>query len=145
MSYRTRVNGHQIFGNNECYSEWLTFIKSQGIEINEEGNYEGEITDFMAALEAIEKITMQLHHDREGLFDFTWVPENVDKEDPSDKYRSSLFDEEIDMVRHSYALLPYQFFLACQDILERGDMYKIPGHAVCYKLKAGKTLHVYAG
>ena len=41
MSYRIRVNGVQIFGNNESYPEWEEFIRSQGIEIGEEGNYEG--------------------------------------------------------------------------------------------------------
>ena len=32
MSYRTRINGNQIFGNNEWHPEWIEFVKSQGIE-----------------------------------------------------------------------------------------------------------------
>ena len=29
MSYRTRVNETQIFGNNEYYQEWIDFIRSE--------------------------------------------------------------------------------------------------------------------
>ena len=39
MSYRTTVNGMQIFGNNETYPEWDEFIRSQGIAIGEDGDY----------------------------------------------------------------------------------------------------------
>ena len=46
MSYRTTIEDFQIFGNNETYPEWLEFIKSQGITIDEEGNYSGEIHDY---------------------------------------------------------------------------------------------------
>ena len=35
MSYRTYVNDTQIFGNNECYPEWINYIKSKGIEVGE--------------------------------------------------------------------------------------------------------------
>ena len=61
MSYRTTINGSQLFGNNEFCGEWIDFIKSQGIKIDDDGNYKGEIADFMAALTVIEKITMRLH------------------------------------------------------------------------------------
>lgn len=151
MSYRISVNGHQIFGNNESYEEWSEFIISQGIEIHEEGNYEGEITDFMGALEVIERITMKLYQSRKAqpelvnLFDFETIPKNVEAADPNDKFRSSLFDEEMEYISHSYALLPYQFYLACKDKLETDKMYRIPGHARCYKVKEGETLHVHAG
>lgn len=171
MSYRTKINGTQIFGNNECYQEWLNFIKSQGIEVGEEGNYEGEITDFMKALEVIEQITMNKHKERqerikssnlfekhfekdkecihndqklEGLFDFRSIPRNIEETDPDDKFRCSLFDEELEVIRYSYALLPYQFYLACKDKLEQERPFFTPGHLNCYKLKEGETLHVCA-
>lgn len=60
MSYRVRVNKKQIFGNNESYEEWNDFLKSQGIEINDEGCYDGEITDFMGAVKAMEQIVMRI-------------------------------------------------------------------------------------
>ena len=47
MAYRTRVNGVQIFGNNEYYEEWAEFLKSKGIEIDEDGCYDGEIDDVL--------------------------------------------------------------------------------------------------
>lgn len=157
MSYRTKINGTQIFGNNECYQEWIDFIKSQGIEVGKEGNYEGEITDFMKALEVIEQITMNKHKERQeriklsnydqklkGLFDFRSIPRNIEETDPDDEFRCSLFDEELNVILYSYALLPYQFYLACKDKLEQERLFFTPGHLNCYKLKEGETLHVCA-
>lgn len=64
MSYRTYVNGTQIFGNNESYQEWIDFIRSEGIEVDEEYNYKGEIKNFMEALLTIEKISMNIERKR---------------------------------------------------------------------------------
>ena len=41
MSYRTNVNGKQIFGNNEWYDEWGEYLISKGIKISDEGLYKG--------------------------------------------------------------------------------------------------------
>ena len=65
MSYRTTIEDFQIFGNNEIYPEWLEFIKSQGITIDEEGNYSGEIHDFMGMLTTIETIVLNLEKERQ--------------------------------------------------------------------------------
>ena len=35
MSYRTYIEDTQIFGNNECYKDWIEFIKSKNIEVDE--------------------------------------------------------------------------------------------------------------
>ena len=35
MSYRTYINGNQVFGNNEYYPEWIEYIESKGIVINQ--------------------------------------------------------------------------------------------------------------
>ena len=151
MSYRTRINGSQIFGNNEYYPEWIDFIQSQGIEVGEEGNYEGEITDFMGALEVIEKITMNIYKDRKSkkgsvnLFDFESIPRSIENADLNDKFASSLFDEEFEVISNAYAFLSYQFYLACEDKLEKDEMFKVPGHTRCYKVREGESLHVYAG
>lgn len=108
MSYRTKLNGHIIFGNGERYLEWFEFIKSQGIEIDSEENYSGEINDFMGMLEVIETITLKIakeNMDRKkelllqlgdvsytktleelnesygacDIFDFSYIQENLDK------------------------------------------------------------------
>lgn len=65
MSYRTTIEDFQIFGNNETYPEWLEFIKSQGITIDEDGNYSGEIHDFMGMLTTIETIVLNLEKERQ--------------------------------------------------------------------------------
>jgi hypothetical protein len=64
MSYRTYINDTQVFGNNECYEEWIEFVQSQGIEVDEDCNYKGEIKDFMKALEVVETIVMRLEKER---------------------------------------------------------------------------------
>ena len=35
MAYRTYVNGRQIFGNNDYYEDWIGFLKSKGIDIDD--------------------------------------------------------------------------------------------------------------
>lgn len=159
MSYRTKINGFQIFGNNECYQEWLEFIASQGIRINKEGHYKGEITDFMAALKVIEQITLNIHTAREqriskikqtnytgklrGIFDFTNIPAELDAEE-SDEFGTSLFDKIKDTIDNGYAFLPYQFFKACEPCLEPDDAFHEKKHLHCYKIKPGCKIKIEA-
>lgn len=56
MSYRTYINNTQVFGNTECYPEWIKYVESKGITVGEEGNYKGELDDFMEALDVVESI-----------------------------------------------------------------------------------------
>ena len=65
MKYKTYVNNVQIFGDDEYYEEWNSFIKSQGIIVDENGLYDGYIKDFMSALDIIESILSRLHDERE--------------------------------------------------------------------------------
>lgn len=167
MSYRTYVEGSQIFGNNEYYPEWIEFIKSQGIKVDDEQCYEGEIHDFMGALVAIEKIVMRLHKEKEelrqkqggaigkrkiyGLFDFTHIVDTIDSSNQVDEngervfeYGDSLFDELCDIVNNSYAFMPYAFFIACEEKLEAVESYSTQDHFYSYKLKDGETICVKA-
>ena len=64
MSYRTYINNTQVFGNTECYPEWIKYVESKGITVGEEGNYEGELDDFMEALDVVESIVMRLESER---------------------------------------------------------------------------------
>lgn len=64
MAYRTYINGTQVFGNDECYPEWITYLKSKGISIGEEGDYDGELDDFMEALDIVESIVIRLESER---------------------------------------------------------------------------------
>lgn len=49
------------------YLEWIDFMKSQGIAVDKENHYDGDITDFMAAVDVMESILKRLHKEREEL------------------------------------------------------------------------------
>lgn len=156
MSYRTTVNGTQIFGNNEYYIEWENFIKSQGIEINEDGCYDGEITDVMGMFDVIDKITRRLIDERhkqvvEGKL--TW--DKKPYKELTDLSESMWLDDKtpilefnIHMIEHAYCFLPYQLFKAVEDIVEKCN-HDDPGAVVlgyrCYRLKDGEKIRVHAG
>lgn len=153
MSYRTTVNEVQIFGNNECYQKWLDFIKSQGIEVDDEGCYEGEIKDFMGALLVIEDIVMDIYKEREemkkyrkdtkGIFDWSDIPEKIEKW-KNDDLGVSLFDEILEAVNNGYAFIPYQFYKACENVLVRDNTFSVKSHLHCYKVKDGTAIKVRA-
>lgn len=174
MSYRVKVNGVQIFGNNESYAEWDEFIESQGIEIDEDGCYEGDINDFMSMLQVVENITIHLDNVRKkraekakektkdmtekerkialsemygikSIFDLTNIPENIKKKDTNDRFRTSLFDELSEYIQHGYAFMPYALYLACASKLEKVEPFSIDGHFDCFKIKDGEVIHVSAG
>lgn len=157
MSYRTYIEDEQVFGNNEYYSEWIEFVKSQGIEVDEDGCYSGEIKEFMPALFVVESIVLRLNREREALkekwngrlsferpilslFDFQNIPPKVENQD----YETSLFDELFGIVKNSYAFMPYAFFKACEDKLEKDHVFATPNHFYCFKLKVGETIHIEA-
>ena len=157
MSYRTYINGTQIFGNNESYPEWFDFIKSKGIEVSEEGSYDGYITDLQGMFNVIDKITQNLINKRheevlkgeknwEGkpyneltdLSESMWLANNV----PLLKYN-------MQMINNAYCFLPYQAYRAVEDIIERSDKPYISEdgkewYCCTYKLKPGMMIHVEA-
>ena len=160
MSYRTTVNGVQIFGNNDYPEVWIDFVKSQGIEVDENQCYEGDITDFMGALVTLEEYVIQLNKRREelsekfngligknkieNLLDFSNRFEKIANQDPEDKYGYCLFDELMLIIDETYAFIPYVFFKACEDDLVREHIYTTAKHFHCYKLKDGAKIHVKA-
>lgn len=169
MSYRVTIDGKQLFGNGESYKIWDEFIKSQGIQISEEGCYDGKITDFMGALEACERIVLEIEAERQesykknryiiertapedrprvmamldanSLFDLSRMPEQfIDLPN----YKIGLFDELYDLTRNGYLFLPYTLFRICKKKLVRS----LPSKSIrpnAFQLKPGKTLHVHAG
>ena len=167
MSYRTFVNGIQIFGNNEYYPEWIDFIKSQGIEIGEEDDYDGEIKDVMKALETIENIVLRLetayranpidrysdNHfvvsvDEEGnqkeyksLFDFSNVYDNLLEEK---RYPIFLTDRLFSLQNNAYMFMPLVFLNACGDCIKRTKISRDILRLNNFVLVDGKTIHVSA-
>jgi hypothetical protein len=157
MSYRTYINHTQVFGNNESYPEWIDFLKSKGIEIDEDGIYDAYIDDLQGMFNVIDKITRRLINERheevlkgkkdwEGkpyseLTDLSksmWLADNV-----------PLLMYNMQMIDHAYCFLPYQAYEAVEDIIERSDKPYVSEdgkewYSVSYKLKAGMKIHVEA-
>lgn len=153
MSYRTYVNGKQLFGNNECFEEWGEYLISKGIKISDEGLYKGELDDFMEALEVIEKITMNIEAKRrerkkaekffsQSIFDNGNIYDSLVN---NDEHYESLFDKEIEIIKHGYMFLPIQFFKACEDMLEYTGIDLENNRTYTYKLKDGCKIKVTAG
>lgn len=157
MSYRTYINHTQIFGNNESYPEWLYFIKSKGIEVNEDCIYDGYITDLQGMFNVIDTITRGLINNRHeevlkgekdwngkpyreltDLSESMWLADNV----PLLKYN-------MQMINHAYCFLPYQVYKAVEDIIEISDKPYISEddrewYCCTFRLKEGKKIHVEA-
>lgn len=153
MSYRTKVNGYQIFGNNESYKEWLNFIKSKGIEVDNDGCYEGDITDVMGAIETLESIVKSLEENyrkrnpNKSLFDFRSTYDNYIKRItnyPDDDCNSSITDDLMEIIDNAYIFIPIAFINACDDLIERAPTWSTKNHLYCYKLKEGAKIHVSA-
>lgn len=154
MSYRTKINGKQLFGNNEWYEEWGEYLISKGIEIDDEGLYEGELDNFMEALEVIEKITMNIEAERrerkkagknffnQSIFDNGDIYDSLVNDD---EHYESLFNKEIEIIKHGYMFLPIQFFKACEDMLEYAGIDLKGNRTYTYKLKDGCKIKVTAG
>lgn len=151
MSYRTYVNGHQLFGNNEAFPEWHEFLLSQGVEIDDEGNYDGEIHDFMAALIVMENIVERLQkqrisnkeklnneikeknlseEEREYLLNHIYGVKSLFdlnflyddwQKQKGEDFCFSLFDHLQEAIDSAYMFLPCQLYMACKDKLQKSS------------------------
>lgn len=169
MAYRTYVNGVQIFGNNNRYEQWENFIRSQGIEINHDGLYRGEINDFMAAIEACEQIVMSIDEERvkrrqnitvnpdpdpefqamllqetTSQFDLTEIPARIKKRDGTPA-AIGLFDNLLSIVWNGCMFVPYTLYLACKEHLEPDLENRKVGHINTFRIKPGHHIEVWAG
>lgn len=145
MSYKTRVNGVQIFGNNEWHEKWINFIKTKGIEVDEEYCYDGKITDVMGAISVIEEIVMDIEQQEyrtNSIFDLSFIKDRITHENSN--ARSCLLDELIQNIECGYIFMPYAFIQACENLLEIDQFHADKKHFNCYKLKKGKAIHVEA-
>lgn len=153
MSYRTYINQTQVFGNNEYYPEWIEYIESKGIVVNEDGCYECELDDFMEALDVIENIVIRIEKERRenkakgekffsaSIFDLGNIYNDVINNPDSE----SLLDKEMHYLQNGYMFMPYAFYKACEDIIEfTGYSFKTK-HNKIYKLKDGCKIQISAG
>lgn len=155
MSYRTYINDHQIFGNNEGFEEWFDFLTSHGIEVKEGGSYDGYIDDLQGMFEVIDKITSKLIEDRHkkvvsGELDWQGKPlrEMTDLSDSmwlADQTPLLMFNMQV--IQNYYCFLPYQVFKAVEDIIEESKRPYVGDkewYLCTYHLKEGEKIHVYA-
>lgn len=156
MSYRTSINGVQIFGNNEYYQEWIDFIRSEGIKDDEDGLYDGYIENLQGMFNAIDIITRGLINDRHNQVvagELTW--EGKPYRELTDLSESMWLNDEtpllmynIQMIENAYCFLPYQLFKAVEDIIEQckhDEPRAVRLGYRYYRLKDGIKIHVYAG
>lgn len=125
MSYRIYVNNRQLFGNNDCPNKWIEFIKSQGIEVSEDGLYKGEIKDFMECLNTVEDIVLDMNkkiqdYNKNLNDDYKNVLERQELFDLSNLIndKSSLLFSLQNLVSNGYLFLPYQLYEICKDKIE---------------------------
>lgn len=135
MSYRTYIENSQIFGNHERYPKWFAFLKTQGIEPDEDGQYEGDITDVMGMILVLEEIVCDIEKDRReridsliakcentktysemkkirnhtacSIFSFEDTYFTLLHQDKNEKFGTSLLDELIKYTENGYMFLPY--------------------------------------
>ena len=159
MSYRVWVNHHQLFGNNESYPEWEEWVKSQGIEIGPDGNYNFYTKDFNGMMQAVEKIVKRLIKERhedvikgrkyfnfrlnkevpyKELGDYSNILEEVEKKQKFYNNKNlSLHFYLRDHIENGYFFLTYRLFDICRDKLE--------DHLVSYKVTDPKGIEISAG
>lgn len=153
MSYRTYVNDVQIFGNNVIYPKWIDFIKNNGIEVSEEGSYEGHITDFMDAQVIVEDIVNDLVCERQKRIDAGLCKTQIYNAEEAykdylaskdDNVRFGLLGLQKEFLQNAYFYIPYSFYTACSDDIEPATA-PIAGRLDAYVLKPGKRIYVRAG
>jgi hypothetical protein len=120
MSYRTYVEGVQIFGNNECYKKWINFIVKEGIKVDEDECYDGYISDIQGAVEVIEEIILDIAKERNdmklcNIFDFTDIyNEEVEARNNND-YSLNLTYRLKHIMDNGYIFMSNNFIEACGD------------------------------
>lgn len=114
----------------EFMDRWVEFIKSQGIEVDEDGRYDGYFWDFMGALEILEDMTMYKEKQiqkkcNQSLFDWSEISYEIENGE------SSLLDETLDIIENGVMFVPYEFYRACENKLAweyTVPTEKVPGH-----------------
>lgn len=159
MSYRTVIENEQIFGNNEYYSDWIDFVKSNGIVVDEDDCYEGDITDVEGMFKVIDRITRKIiadQHERvvrnektltnkgdiqpcREMTDFSdsiWLSDNT-----------PLLMSNRMIMEESYFFIPYILFNAVKGKIVPCEPYKddtVEWYCCSFKIKDGEKIHIRA-
>ncbi len=143
MSYRTYVNGVQIFGNNDSYDEWFEFLRKEGVKIGSDGEYDGYITDVDGALEVVCGIAFKECGGFEigNPMDFSRTIDAFKIRETKGKTLVGFCEYIMD---NAYVFLPVQFLKAISDEVEKKYMFE-EERLIHVALKDGKKIHVRAG
>lgn len=169
MSYRTFVNGVQIFGGNELPPRWIGYLKENNIVSDEDREYvyAFDTQDFMGILKVMEEIVTDYEEEQQqrikDITEHNSHFENLPKKKkeeikdrlglrsifdlaPADKSTISdtLFDHLMECVKSAKMFLPYAFFRACERDLEQEKIFSMPNRIYSYRLKPGKMVHIEA-
>ena len=170
MSYRTYINGRQVFGNNDAFPEWIDFVKSQGIHVDPELRYEGDLYDFGEALSVTESIVLRLDADiarrrrdfeaslldpssaaakkhllsyPDGLFDLEAMRARAMDYRDDPRTGEALLDGLRELQETGYLFLPLRLYNACAELLEPlspDETYRTCG----FRLKPGNKIRIRA-
>lgn len=167
MSYHVYIDGVQLFGNDEDIPAWNDFIKSQGIEIDEDTHaYEGEITDFMGMIQCLELIVKRIQSDlypvvfrgpkdenlsfrgnQQSILDCSYIFDKLNDHITSGTTLgkgTSLLDELLDIVKNGCGFIPYLAYVVCKPKLKPAKVFSTPDHFHCFEFKPGCSCHVKA-
>lgn len=151
MSYRTYVESAQIFGNNEYYDKWINFIIKEGIKVDEDGCYDGYISDIQGAVEVIEEIILDMAKEKNdmklgNIFDFTGIyNEEVEARNNND-YSMDLTYSLKYIMDNGYIFMSNNFIKACGnkvksyydfgDSKKRNKYYKLTNNDIKIHVRA---------
>lgn len=158
MSYRTTVEGVQIFGNDEYYADWIDFVKSNGIVVDEDDCYEGDIIDVEGLFKVIDRITKKIianQHERVSRGETTFTCRGKEPcREMTDFTNSVWIDDDTPLlmsnrmiIENSYFFVPYILFNAVKGKIVPCDVYeddKIEWHCCSFKIKDGEKIHIRA-
>lgn len=151
MGYRTYVEDTQIFGSNERYKKWLDFISTQGVEVDEEGNYDGYITDIQGAVEVIEEIILDMTKERidanmGNIFDLTDIYDEEIEARSNNDYSNDFTYRLSELTNYGYIFMSNSFLKACGDkVIEKIAFNGKTERSVYYRLVNDKVkIHVKA-
>ena len=138
MSYRTYVGTKekgdiQILGNNEWYQPFIEELKRQGIEIDENGCYEGEIKEIQPILDILEQYIWSKEKEVKEIYDediFNLRPKAIDQ--GSLTFRMKLASE------NAYIFTTANIIRHLRDDLEL--KYDIYNKKEYYQIKEGKKI-----
>lgn len=158
MSYRTSIEGVQIFGNDEYYADWIDFVKSNGIVVDEEGGYEGDITDVEGLFKVIDRITRKIiakQHEKVVRHEKTFTRKGEQPcREVTDFSNSLLLSDDTPLlvfnemiIEQSYAFFPYVVFQAVKSKIVPCEPYKddtVEWNGCSFKIKDGEKIHIKA-